>query len=99
MPLVSIGGDIIFSPITMDHLKKDWLNGIMDFILPHEVGMNRTKQLIVEWKNFYEKQIVYDIAKAFEENRFDIVKMNFELRKLDKSHPQWLGDYDVFALR
>lgn len=98
MPLVSIGGDIIFSPITMEHLKNDWLNGIMDFVLPHEVGMNRTKQLIVEWKNFYEKQIVYDIAKAFEENRFDIVKMNFELRKLDKSHPQWLGDYDVFAV-
>jgi hypothetical protein len=98
MPLASINGDIIFSPITMDHLKKDWLNGIMEFVLPYEVGMNKTKKLILEWKSSYEKQIVYDIANAFRENKFDIVKTNFELRKLNKSHPQWLGDYDVFAV-
>lgn len=49
----------------MDRLKKDWLNGIMDFILPYEVRMNKTKQLIVEWKKSYEKQIVYDIANSF----------------------------------
>lgn len=97
-PLVGINGDIVFSPITMDHLKKNWLNGIMDFILPYEVGMNKTKQLIMEWKNTYEKQIVYDIANLFKENKFDIVKTNFELMKLNKSHPQWLGDYDVFAV-
>lgn len=53
----------------MDHLKKDWLNGIMDFILPYEVGMNKTKQLILEWKNSYEKQIVYDIANVFKKNK------------------------------
>ena len=97
-PLVSIDGDIIFSPITMDHLKKDWLNGIMDFILPYEVGMIKTKQLILEWKNSYEKQIVYDIENEFHKNKFDIVKTNFQLMKLDKSHPQWLGDFDVFAV-
>jgi hypothetical protein len=98
MPLVNINGDMVFSPITMDCLKKEWLNSLMDFVLPHEVGMNKTKQLILEWKNSYEKQIVYDIANAFRENKFDIVKTNFELRKLNKSHPQWLGDYDVFAV-
>ena len=98
MPLVSTNGDIIFSPITMDHLKKDWLNGIMDFVLPYEIGMMKTKQLILEWKNSYEKQIVYDIANLFKNNKFDIVKTNFELMKLNKSHPQWLGDYDVFAV-
>lgn len=97
-PLVSINGDVIFSPITMDHLKKDWLNGIINFILPYEVGMNKTKQLILEWKNSYEKQIVYDIANSFIKNKFDIVKTNFELMKLNRSHPQWLGDYDVFAV-
>ena len=98
MPLVSINGDIIFSPITMDRLKKDWLNGIMDFILPYEVRMNKTKQLIVEWKKSYEKQIVYDIANSFKKNKFDIIKQNFELMKLNKSHPQWLGDYIVVQL-
>ena len=35
MPLVSINGDIIFSPITMDRLKKDWLNGIMAVSYTH----------------------------------------------------------------
>ena len=72
----------------MDRLKKDWLNGIMDFILPYEVRMNKTKQLIVEWKKSYEKQIVYDIANSFKKNKFDIIKQNFELMKLNKSHPQ-----------
>ena len=46
----------------------------------------------------YEKQIVYDIANSFKKNKFDIIKQNFELMKLNKSHPQWLGDYDVFAV-
>ncbi|RHV99517.1 hypothetical protein DXA90_14500, partial [Clostridiaceae bacterium OF09-1] len=36
MPLVSIDNDIIFSSVTMDHLEKDWLNGIMDFVLPYD---------------------------------------------------------------
>ena len=49
-------------------------------------------------ENLYEKQIVYDIANSFKQNKFDIVKTNFELRKLNKAHPQWLGDYDVFAV-
>lgn len=98
MPLVKDKEDIIFSPITLEHLKKDWLNGILDFILPYEVGMSKTKQLIVEWKKAYERQIVFDIADIFSKNKFDIIKTNFELRKLNKSHPQWLGDYDVFAV-
>ena len=98
MPLVKDKEDIIFSPITLEHLKKDWLNGILDFILPYEVGMSKTKQLIVEWKKAYERQIVFDIADIFLKNKFDIIKTNFELRKLNKSHPQWLGDYDVFAV-
>lgn len=98
MPLVGINDDIIFSPITMEHLKKIWINGIMDFVLPFEVGMKKTKQLILEWKNLYEKRIVYDISDLFKKNKFDIVKTNFELIKLNKSHPQWLGDYDVFAV-
>ena len=34
----------------------------------------------------------------FKEKKFDIVRQNFELRKLNKTHPQWLGDYDVFAV-
>lgn len=98
MPLVKIDDDIIFSPITLDHLKRDWLNGIMDFVLPYEIGMKKTKQLLQEWKNSYEKQIVYDIENVFKEEKFDIVKHNFELMKLNKEHPQWLGDYDVFAV-
>ena len=52
----------------------------------------------MEWKKSYEKQIVYDIANSFKKNKFDIIKQNFELMKLNKSHPQWLGDYDVFAV-
>lgn len=46
----------------------------------------------------YEKQIVYDIANSFKKNKFDIIKQNFELMKLNKSHPQWLGDYKEIYL-
>ena len=98
MPLVKINDEVIFSPITLDHLKKDWINGIMDFILPYEIHLTKTKQLILDWKNSYEKKIVYDIVNLFKEKKFDIVRQNFELRKLNKTHPQWLGDYDVFAV-
>lgn len=98
MPLVKFNDDVIFSPITLDHLKKDWINGITDFILPYEIHLTKTKQLILDWKNSYEKKIVYDIVNLFKEKKFDIVRQNFELRKLDKTHPQWLGDYDVFAV-
>ena len=98
MPLVNINYDVIFSPITLDHLKKDWINGITDFILPYEIHLTKTKQLILDWKNSYEKKIVYDIVNLFKEKKFDIVRQNFELRKLNKTHPQWLGDYDVFAV-
>ena len=98
MPLVKINDDVIFSPITLDHLKKDWINGITDFILPYEIHLTKTKQLILDWKNSYEKKIVYDIVNLFKEKKFDIVRQNFELRKLNKTHPQWLGDYDVFAV-
>lgn len=98
MPLVKLNDDVIFSPITLDHLKKDWINGITDFILPYEIHLTKTKQLILDWKNSYEKKIVYDIVNLFKEKKFDIVRQNFELRKLNKTHPQWLGDYDVFAV-
>lgn len=98
MPLVKIEDNIIFSPITMDQLKREWLNGIIEFVLPYEIDMKKTKQLLQEWKNSYEKQIVYDIENVFKQEKFDIVKHNFELKKLNKEHPQWLGDYDVFAI-
>ena len=98
MPLVKVEDDIVFSPITMNQLKREWLSGIIEFVLPYEIGMKKTKQLLQEWKNSYEKQIVYDIENVFKQEKYDIVKHNFELKKLSKEHPQWLGDYDVFAV-
>lgn len=97
-PLIKCGDEFIFSPIVMEHLKKDWLNGIMNFILPYEIGMNQTKQMIKEWKKYYEKNIVFDLEKEFKSNGFNIVKVNFELHDLNKIHPKQLGDYDVFAV-
>ena len=43
MPLIKNDNEIIFSPITMDHLKKDWINGLFGFILPYDVGMETRK--------------------------------------------------------
>ena len=98
MPLIKNDNEIIFSPITMDHLKKDWINGLFDFILPYDVGMEETKKTLLMWKKQYEEKIVFDVEDVFKKNSFDIVKHNFELKKLSKEHPQYLGDYDVLAI-
>lgn len=97
-PLLLQGDDIIFSPITLDSLKKMWISGITNFILPYEIGLTNTIKIISEWKKNYEKKIVTDIANCFSEQKFDIVKSNFELIKLSKAHPNYLGDYDVLAV-
>lgn len=97
-PLVAKEADIVFSPICLYQLERLWLDGIQDFIMPYEIQMDAVKEVVDSWKREYEKQIVCDIANLFSEMGFEIVKKNFELMKLNREHPQFLGDYDVFAV-
>jgi hypothetical protein len=99
-PIWEDKGKIVFAPPVINDTHLKWRNGTLDFYLPYEVGLNRTKAIIVEWKAMYEKKIVYDIENVFSQYGYDFVKTNLELCKIDKEnhHPQKLGDYDIFVI-
>ena len=97
-PIVVNEGNIVFSPVAVFQLKQLWLDGLQRFIMPCENGLPNTKKVEISWKREYEKLIVTDIGQLFVSHGFDIVKKNFSLVKLSKEHPQYLGDYDVFAV-
>lgn len=97
-PIQSYGDKIIISPITIDKIKREWAYGIFDFILPFTTGLKDAVNVLNAWKGEYERKIVYDLERIFLNEKFDVVRKNFELKKLSKSHPLWLGDYDVFAI-
>ncbi len=98
-PLLIMDDEVLFSPVTIKDVHANWLNGIYEFRLPYDIGMDNTKDALKEWKAFYEKQIVFDLEKVFESHGCVLVKHNFELYDIDKKkYPQSLGDYDVFAV-
>lgn len=99
-PLISENGMIYFSPVLVSYVHEYWKNGILDNYLPYEIGLDNTVKVMREWKRRYEKEIVFDIQKIFQNNGFSYVEVNVELYKIDKKagHPIDLGDYDVLAI-
>lgn len=99
-PLLCIDNELIFSPVIINNIHDMWLNGILSFILPYEVGLKETVDEILNWKKRYEIKMVYDIQKIFQENGFSFVKVDVKLHKIDKkgNYPIELGDYDVIAI-
>lgn len=96
-PLLEDSGYILFSPVTIKDIHSRWINGIFDFYLPYEIGLENLKDVLVNWKRRYEKDIVYAVEKIFRSNGYNFIKTDLELCKIDKenNHPQYLGDYDV----
>lgn len=99
-PLLNENGTIIFSPVIISNVQSQWKNGLLDNYLPYEIGLNNTVKSLAEWKKRYEKEMVFDIKKIFQEQNISFVKTNVELHKIDKNggHPLELGDYDVLAI-
>ena len=99
-PLYLHNDDIFFSPISIKNIHDMWFNGMLNFMLPYEVGLSETVSVILEWKKRYENKMVCDIKEIFEKNEIKFVKINVELYKIDKKsgHPLDLGDYDVIAI-
>ena len=62
--------------------------------------MENLKDVLVNWKWRYEKNIVYAVEKIFRINGYNFIKTDLELCKIDKenNYPQHLGDYDVFVI-
>lgn len=99
-PLLNENGSIIFSPVIVSNVKEQWKNGLLDNYLPYEVGLDNTVKSLIEWKKRYEKEMVYDIQRIFQNQGIGFVKTNVELHKIDKKggHPLELGDYDILAI-
>lgn len=99
-PILSLGDKIIVSTVLVKQLEMFWKNGIMDWYLPYEIGLDRLKGEVKRWKKRYEDEMVHDIAGILNNAEFDYVFTDFELyKRYPKSdYPQELGDYDVFAI-
>lgn len=98
-PVLLIENKLVFSPISLYELKKSWYQGMMNFILPYNVGLEKTIGVIDRWKEYYEHKIVTDLASLFEEAIYDVYP-DKELYKLDPkgNHPHDLGDYDLIVI-
>ena len=99
-PLVLIGDKMIFSPVIIHNVHDLWFNGVINFMLPFEIGLECTVKALLKWKKYYENKMVDDIRDIFVRNGIDFVKTNVYLHKIDKSgnYPLDLGDYDVIAI-
>ena len=101
-PLFKDGHKYIYSPIVLDETRKRWINGIMQFNLPYEIGLQSLIEVIKQWKERYEHIFSYDIKKWFEDKGFDYADNDIDIRRKDRkgNHPpiNELGDYDVIAL-
>ncbi len=98
-PILYFENNILFSPVSIHALKKDYIQGIMNFTLPYDIEMNHTVSLLNNWKRRYEKKIVDDLALLFNSPNLVVYK-DRELYKLDKKggHPRDLGDYDLIVI-
>lgn len=101
-PLLKDGHNYIYSPIVIDETRKRWINGIMQFNLPYEIGLPSLTEVIKQWKERYEHIFSYDIKNWFEDKSFDYADNDIDIRRKDRKGNHLpineLGDYDVIAL-
>lgn len=99
-PIIIVDDNIIFSPVLMKNVNDIWFEGITNFMLPYEIGIPKTRNVILEWKKRYEDKMVYDIKDIFLKNNISFVKTNQEIHKIDKNenYPNDIGDFDVIAI-
>ncbi|WP_040285754.1 YecA family protein [Sporosarcina koreensis] len=99
-PLIIQDGKYIFSPVVIKQLATSWRSGLLDWYPPYEIGLQSVKDVLTKWKKRYEDEMVKDIANVFTEKGFHPVFSDFELafRYPKSNFPDYLGDYDVFAV-
>lgn len=99
-PIILFDNKIIFSPVIINNVNNLWLNGFVNFMLPYEVGFNKTVDSLLKWKKRYEDKMVDDIEEIFYKNGISFVRKNVDLYKINKkeNYPIDLGDYDIIAI-
>ncbi|HLR68118.1 MAG TPA: hypothetical protein VK105_13480 [Virgibacillus sp.] len=98
-PIFYADNFLIYSPVSISELKKTWFYGYINFILPYDIEMEKSINLINSWKKRYENKIVKDLAMVFGESHYDVY-VDKELYKLDPKgqHPRDIGDYDLIII-
>lgn len=99
-PILRIGNDCIFSPVSMHYVQTSWRSGIIEWYPPYEIGLEHLCDVLTRWKKRYEDEMVQDIAQLFRDASFDLVDPEIELisRFPHDAYPEDLGDYDVLAI-
>ena len=101
-PVVTRNDDYIYSPIVLEELRKRWLDGLFQFYLPFEIGLEKTCQVLNDWKNHYEHLLSSDVESLLKSAGCEYAKHDVDLRREDRNgnHPSInvLGDYDVIGL-
>ena len=99
-PIIFESNDLIFSPALMKNVHSLWFDGLLNFMLPYEIGIPETRKMLLEWKKVYEDKMVYDIKNIFLTNDVSFVKINVQLHKIDRqeNYPIDIGDFDVIAI-
>ena len=99
-PILRIGNDCIFSPVSMHYVQTSWRSGITEWYPPYEIGLENLCGVLKQWKKRYEDEMVQDIAQLFRDINFDLVEPEIELvyRFPRDDYPEDLGDYDVLAI-
>jgi len=98
-PILFIGNRMIYTPVSLYELQQSWFQGMMNFILPYNIELEKTTEAVDKWKNHYEDKIVEDLSLLFKTDIHDVY-VDKELYKLDTkgNHPRDLGDYDLIVI-
>ncbi len=99
-PIFLFDNKIVFSPVIINNVNDLWFNGFVNFMLPYEIGFEKTVNSLLKWKKRYEDKMVDDIEEIFYKKGISFVRKNFDLYKIDKkeNYPMDLGDYDILAI-
>ncbi|MFL2117803.1 hypothetical protein ACEN4P_09210 [Marinilactibacillus psychrotolerans] len=98
-PILIESDRVIYSPSSLYELQQSWIQGVMNFILPYNVGLENTTKAVDNWKGYYESKIVEELSLLFNKDIYDVY-IDKELYKLDPkgNHPKNLGDYDLIVI-
>ena len=98
-PIILRNDCCIFTPVSLHTLESMWYSGITNWFLPYEIGLQKTKNVIVAWKKHYEDKMVHDIVQLFIDAGFSLALPDVEFIKRfpKQGYPPELGDYDTIA--
>ena len=80
-PVVLYNDECIFSPISAFDLMNAWRNGLLDWFLPYEIGLDDLLVVLKKWKKRYEDEMVQDIVKLFEAKGLQYVFPEVDLNR------------------